>query len=207
LLRVAPTLAGDFAELSGDHFRFSGGALGSYTFSKDFTLGGGILWTWQFGRPLPVPGILLDWQILDELRFRGLFPSQAALIWRPHNRFEVGLSLSVRGQLYALTSNQVKGNWPCQAASADDPNTAAANEAAADPARCFSSLSYARGEIGPTVSVRLVSSLWLSVHAGFTFFRRYQFLNDDGEVPDIGDLTLDRNLIVQARLALRIPGS
>ena len=206
-LSVAPTLSGDFVDVNGDHFRFAGSALASYAFSDRFTLGAGLLVSWQFGEPLPLPAIRMQWKILEQLRFQALLPSHAELVWRPHDRFEVGVSASVRGQLYAITAPSVRERWPCQAETVDDPDTPDFDERDADPEACTSSLAYARGEIGTTISVRVASSLWLSARAGFAFFRRYELQNADGETPDGGDLSLEPNVLVQAQLTLRIPGT
>ena len=204
-LRVAPALSGDFVDLTFDHFRISGLALATYRFSDRFTLGGGLLATLQFGEPLPLPAIQLRWEILDSLRLDALLPSLVSITWRLHDRVELSLSASVRGQLYTLTSQRVKGRWPCRAEPADNPETPAFDEQQADTERCFSSLAYAQGEVGPSISVRLASSLWLSVRAAFPFFRRYEFTNESGETPDIGDLGLESNVLVRAQLSFRIP--
>ena len=207
MVRVAPALTGDFAELDGDHFRLAGAAIASYTFSSDFTLGAGVVAGWQFGQPLPLPAIIARWQIADTVRFDGFLPLRIALVWRPHDRIELDLSASVRGQSYALTSQRVQGQWPCRPRPVDDPNTTAVDESEADPERCLSSLAYSQVEIGPTVGVRLWSSLWLSIQAGLPVVRRYEFLNEDNETPDIGDLGLDPSIMVRAQLTLRIPNS
>ncbi len=204
-LQAASTLAGDFAEVGTDHLRFGGSALASYTFSPRFVLGAGILVGWQFGRPLPLPAVRLQWQISYDVRLRALLPSEAELIWRLHDRVELSLWAGIRGQTYALTSERTQGRWPCAAQSADDINTEAVDEREARPQSCVTKLSYSQGEVGPKVSVRLTSSLWLSVQGTFAFFRRYEPLNDMNEVPEVGVLNLDRNVAVQAALTLRIP--
>jgi hypothetical protein len=196
-------LAGDFAEFGMNHFRPGGSALITYVFSKRFSLSVGLLASWQFGRPLLVPAIGWRWRIFKNLRIDGLLPAQAALVWQLHNRVEIGLSASIYGSLYALTSQQ--GEWPCAAQTVDDPATTTINESEPIPDRCFTDLAYSRGEIGPSLSVRLASSLWLSIHAGFLFYRRYEFMNDNGESPGIGNHDLAPNVTLQAQLELRIP--
>lgn len=202
----APALVGDFVDVDGSHFRISGAVLASHSFSDRFSLGAGAILTWQLGRPLPLPALSLRWRATETLRFEAFLPLRGAAIWRPFDRLELGVSASIRGQAYALTTQRVQGRWPCRAQVEDNPATAVdEREAIAD--RCFDTLAYSRGEISPTVSVRITSSLWLSVRVGFLFFRRYEFLNDDNETPDIGDLRLDPNVVVQSRLELRIPGT
>jgi hypothetical protein len=117
---------------------------------------------------------------------------------------ELELSASIRGRLYALTSK--RGQWPCSAQSIDDPTTTTVDEQSPDPDRCFSQLSHSRGSIGPSLSVRLASSVWFSVDAGFVFYRRYEFMADGGSTT-AGNLDLSPNVIVQAKLELRVPSS
>ena len=206
-LQAAPGLAGDFVNVNGDHFRMNGAAIAQYEFSKRFALGFGVLVNWQFGEPLPLPAIRLQWRIVDSLQFTAFLPAQAALTWRPVDRIELGLAASVRGQSYALTSDRIRGRWPCTAQEVDNPETVNFNESEANPDLCFDTLAYSRVDVGPTVAVRIVSSLWLSVRAAYTVLRRYDFINDDGETPDIGNLELDNNFLVQGQLSWRIPGS
>ena len=205
-LQAAPGLAGDFADLDGGHFRVAGLALVDYRFSPRFSLGGGIGFSYQFGEPLPLPVLRVDWRISDSVRLTAMLPQQTMLVWRPHDRVELGLMASIRGQSYALTSEAVQGQWPCRGQAADVPATPF-DERQADANRCFSTLAFSRGEVGPVASVRLVSSLWLSVKAGFLFFRRYEFLNEDGETSDIGDFELDQTVSVMSQLTFRIPNT
>ena len=206
-LQATPALSGDFVQVGGEHFRLGGAAIVSYAFSQRFTLSLGIAASWQFGEPLPLPAIQVRWRILDTLRFQAFLPTRAELVWQPHDRIELGISAMLNGQSYALTSARFKERWPCRGEAVDNPATTAADERVANPEQCFTTLAYSRGDVGPTVGVRLTSSLWLSVRTAFAFFQRYEFLNDMNEVPDAGDLSLEPNVVVRAQLTLRIPGS
>ncbi len=206
IARFAPGLAGDFAEVDTDHLRLPASLLFTYDFSDRFTLGGGVLLTWQFGQPLPLPGVIVRWRPVDSLRVEAFLPGRASVVWQLHDRFEIGLGASLRGQAYTLSSKNIEDRWPCSAQESDNPNTSF-DETTASPEQCFRELAYSRAEVGPTVSVRIASSLWLSLRASYLVFRRYEFLNEDGDTPDIGDLGLDPNLMLQARLEFRLPGS
>jgi hypothetical protein len=186
-LSVVSSLSGDFAEVDADHLRFAGAGLASYAFSERFSLGAGVLFTSKFGRPLVLPAIRVDWQILDELRLIATLPTHAELAWRLHDRVELGLSASIRGQVYALTA---------------EPDACAASGE-----RCADELAYSRGELGPTAGVRLTSTLWLSLHAGFAFYRRHDLLEDGGSIPGDDAPGLEPNVLVEARLVFRIPGA
>ena len=187
-LQVAPRLSGDFVDVGGEHFQASGSALVSYRFSPSLTLGGGLLVGNQFGEPRPLPALRLQWQILDRLRLDALLPAQAALTWQPHERVELGLSATLRGQSFALTSERATSGCGADVATSR---------------LCAERLAYSRGEIGPSVGVRLSSSLWFEARAGLPFLRRYSVFTKG--TPQEG--RLDPNLVVQAQLSFRLPRS
>ncbi|MEO1235146.1 MAG: DUF6268 family outer membrane beta-barrel protein, partial [Myxococcota bacterium] len=193
--QVAATLAGDFVDVGVDHLQAGGMVLLSHSFSDRFSLGAGVLVSNQFGEILPLPAIQVDWRIAETVWLRGLLPAQLRLTWSPHDRLELGLVTSVRGQSYALTSSQGQTQWPC----ADEPDRNA------EPDSCFRNLAYSQGEVGPWVGFRLRDSIWLSARATMAVFRRYEFRNADGEIPEVGDLGLDSNLNFRVQLAFRIP--
>lgn len=203
--QVSAALSGDFARVDDDHLRMGGLLLATYAFSDRFKLGGGLLVGWQFGELLPLPSILVEWQIVDELRLQAFLPRSTALIWRVHDRVELGVSGSFRGQSFSMTSDRVQGRWPCSAETFDNPVTTTFNETQADRDRCFSNLAFSHGEVGPTVGVRLASRLWLTFRGAYAFFRRYEFMNDDNETPDIGALELAPAFTVHALVEFRFP--
>lgn len=203
--QLAASLAGDFSEVREDHLRLSGFALLSYDFSERFSLGLGLLVTWRFGTALPVPAIRVNWTISETLVLDGVLPAQLRFAWQPHDRFEIGITGSIRGQSLALSSGAVQERWPCSAQPVNDPATVGVDETVASPDRCFSNLAYSRGDIGPAVAFRVAKSLWLSAHASVALYRRYEFLNDMGETPEVGDLTVDPNVTLRLLLTFRIP--
>ena len=204
-LRAAPSLAGDFATLGGDYFRISATAVVFHAFSDSFKLGVGGGVSWQFGEPLPLPLIGIGWQINDNFKLDGALPGKLALTWSPSDRIEVDLSAYIQGQAYTLSSDRFRSGWPCASAPADNPRTPSIDEREASPDRCIETLAYAQGVVGPTVALRLASSIWLSVHAGYAFFRRYTFANSNNDTPDIGDLELEGDLVGRLQLEMRIP--
>ena len=206
VLQVAPALAGDFANIEGDHFRMGGTGLVSYRFSPRFELGLGAAATYRFGELQPLPVLRIDWQISDSVRLGAVLPALLNLTWQPHDRFELGIAGSVNGQSYAVTSDNVQQRWPCRAQADDNPATPF-DERAPDNDRCFDRLAFSRGEIGPVASVRLFSSVWFSVRASYLFLRRYEFLNANNETSDIGDITVGRTISVMGSIQLRIPKS
>ena len=206
VLQVAPSLAGDFSNVEGDHFRLAGMGLVSYRFSPRFELGAGVAATYRFGGLLPVPVMRLNWQISKTVQFDAVLPAMLNLTWQPHNRFELGIAGSIIGQSFAVTSDNVQQRWPCRAEDSDNPDTPF-DELVADNDRCFDRLAFSRGEIGPVASVRLFGSVWFSVRASFLFLRRFEFLNADNETPDVGDITVDRALSLISTIQLRIPNS
>ena len=204
ILQVTPSLAGDFANVEGDHFRLAGMGVISYRFSPSFELAVGAAATYRFGELMPVPVLRLGWQISESVQLNAVLPAFLSLIWQPHDRFEVGIAGSVIGQSFAITSDNIQQRYPCRAEATDDPITPF-DEREQDDDLCFDRLAFSRGQIGPIVSVRLFSSVWFSLQANYLFLRRYEFLNANNETPDFGDITVERTLSVMGALQVRIP--
>ncbi len=198
LLQLAPSLAGDFANFDGDHFRLAATGLVAYRFSERLEVGGGLAATYRFGGLLPVPVLAIEWRISESVRLDAVLPAILNLIWQPHNRFELGIAGSVIGQSFAITSDNVQELPAC---SAED------DELLPEEDLCFDRLAFSRGEIGPVAGVRLFKSVWFSVRASFLFLRRYEFLNADNETPPFGDLSVDRTVSVLSSIQWRIPNT
>lgn len=206
LFRASAGLAGDFVAVDDKHFRGGLVALLRYRFTPEFRLGAAFLLNWQFGELASFPALSIDWKPDPQLHLSGLVPSSAQLVWRPNERFEIGLSASIRGNAYALRSDEFRRGFPCEGDAADNPDTPV-DERVARPASCISQLAYSRGEVGPMVAFRVAGPIWISARANFLFLRRYQLVNDDGETPDAGDLSLPESITGEVGLLFRVPES
>jgi len=203
-VRLAPGLAADQLGFDEGLLRVSALGLISHTFSERFVLGGGALTTYAFGSFLPLPALYLDWEPLDALRIETFLPAFVAVSYTFWERLELGVRADVAGNAYAVRDDRIQGAWPCAAAAADDPLTAE-DEARADPARCFDHVAYSVGSAGVVASVRVIGSVWFTVMAGHSFFRRLELLNAEdvrlaGGLQAIPDVPLFR-----AGLSWRLP--
>ncbi|MEL6187489.1 MAG: DUF6268 family outer membrane beta-barrel protein, partial [Myxococcota bacterium] len=203
--RAGAGLSSDFIDLDVEEsFRGQFGAILSYQLETNLRIGGGIFVGNSLGELAPLPALLLNWQVSETVALDFVFPLNLDLRWTPFERLELGLSATLTGDAYQLSPNRGRDAWPCSEEPADFPGTTY-DETEADPNRCLTRLSTSRADIGPYLGVRLGGGLWFQVQASVPAFRRFKFLNEDGETPDVGDLELDRNVVLSARLELRFP--
>lgn len=148
---VNPGLASDFgARVSGNDVTFDG-ALGFIRqMSKSFQLGLGAAYTSDFGEPLPLPFLYVDWEVTSKLTANGILPTNLNLAYRVSPRVDTGLTFRVVGSRYH-----------------GDP----ARFETADPR-----LKYSEGTLSPSVQLHLSSWLHLNAEGGFAFYRNFEFL-------------------------------
>jgi hypothetical protein len=203
-LRIAPGVAGDFQAFDGGLVRVSGLALATHSFSERFVLGGGAIGSYAFGSFLLLPAAYLEWKPVAALALETFLPAFATVKYTFGDRVEVGLRADIGGNSYAVRDERIAGAWPCAASASDDPGTPE-DETRADPARCFDHAAYSVATAGATVGVRLFGSVWWSVYAGHSFFRRFEQLNDvDEQIPG-GVQDLPNTYFVRTSFTVRIP--
>lgn len=91
--------SGENQASAGDSFTFGGTIGGSYSFSENFTLGGGALIATRLQEdPLVIPLIFIDWRIVEGLRLTNVagpdaYPTGAGieLVWNPTKELAFGL--------------------------------------------------------------------------------------------------------------------
>lgn len=150
ILVAAPGYADDFkGEASLDAVTSTFVAAGSHRFGDHLELGLGVAVQNVFGEPLPLPVASVDWRIADRLWLRSILPVNADLTWLPMDALGLRASLQVSGNNYHGAESIYGVRNPQLNYSA----------AAADlGARWF-----------------ILPFLHLTVHGGYTLFRRFEF--------------------------------
>jgi uncharacterized protein DUF6268 len=204
-LRVAPGLAGDFARIDSGMLRLNAVALLSYSASDQLVLGGGGLTGFSFGSLLALPAAYVDWKPSPRWRLEAFVPAFIHLKLALGSRFEIGVRAEVAGNSYAVRDARIRESWPCAAAPTDDP-LSAPDERIPRPSDCFDHLAYSVGAAGLVGGARLFESVWLTLFAGHTFYRRLEQMNEDDEripggLQDIPDVPM-----LRASITWRVPG-
>jgi hypothetical protein len=158
ILVASPGYADDFqGKASMDAVTSTFVAAGSYRFGDDLEVGLGAAIQNVFGEPLLMPVAAVDWTITDKLWLKSILPINAELTWLPIERLGLRASLLVNGSNY-------HGAESVYGVSNPQLNYSAA---AADlGARWF-----------------ILPSLHLTVHGGYTLFRRFEFSDGRRRVP------------------------
>ncbi len=203
LLQAKPGIASDLEAVEGRALRTQGMALASYQFSEQLVLGGGGAATFEYGSFLPLPVLYVNWQPTASISVDALLPVQAEAKWRASDRIELGLRADVDGSSYSIGDSAIRDVWPC-AAQSDDLSTPD-DEAQPSSAQCIDHIGYSVATAGASVGVRTVDSVWLSVYAGHTLFRRFEQMNADNERVAGGTQTLPDVFFARVDLTWRLP--
>jgi len=154
---ITPGLASDFrSKLSTDDFTIETALVFVYKFSPNFSLGAGLAYSRQFGEPMPLPVIALDWNNGSNLKAKAIIPASLELWYMLSQRFELGLVLSGDGNEYHGDPKRYGGDNP--------------------------KLKYSVFTLGPSLKYRLNESWSFLIDGGYTFQRRFEFTNDIGKL-------------------------
>ncbi len=201
--RVATGLAGDYRQFDSGMVRVNALVMATHSFSDRFVLGGGGIASYSFGSFLPLPALYLDWKPYDELRIETFLPAFLNVKILPHDRIEFGLHAEFAGNAYAVRDARIRESWPCIARQTDDLSTFN-DETRAQPSACLDSIAYSVGSAGPTFNLRLFETVWLNAFGGFTFFRRFEPQNAEGDL--IGDAqSLPNDFLIRVGATWRVP--
>jgi hypothetical protein len=151
---VIPGLASDFeGEVSSEDFTF--GAVFGFIrqMSKSFGLGLGLAYMPDFGEPLPLPFIYIDWKIASKLTVNGILPTNMIIVYKLNPQIDLGLALKVDGNRYHGNPDKF---------GVDNPL-----------------MKYSEGTISPSVQIHLLKWIHLNVEGGFAFYRKFEFFNGD----------------------------
>lgn len=190
-LRGSSGLAGDFQAIDSGHLRLGGLAMATYAFGDHLVVGAGGLVTHAFGDLRPLPLVYLDWRPLPWWRIEANLPLFANLTLGMGSRFEVGVVADLNGNEYAIRDRRIQA----------DPNCASGAGA------CMDHVAYAVVTAGPVARVRLFSTVWLSVTAGRTLWRRFELKDARNRVLPGGGEDLPAAVLLRAGLVWRVPGS
>lgn len=191
-LRAAPTLAGDFASIDSGALHASALALATNGVSDRLVLGFGGLASYSFGSLLPLPVAYVDWEPAVWLRVESFLPAFVHVDVRARDRIEVGPALEVAGNEYAVRDDRIRGGPACTA-----PRETRTN--------CMDHIAYSVATLGLDARVRVAGTLWVSMRAGRTVFRRFEQFDADDARLEGGLRTLPNAWLVRVALNLRIP--
>ena len=158
ILVAAPGYADDFkgpASLDAVTLTFVGA--GSYRFSDRLEIGLGVAMQNVFGEPLPMPVASVDWTITDRLWFKSILPINAELTWLPVEALGLRTSLVASGGNYHGAENVYH---------VDNPQ-----------------LNYSAVAADLGVRWFLLPFMHLTVHGGYTLYRRFEFSQGRQPVP------------------------
>ncbi|HET7824963.1 MAG TPA: DUF6268 family outer membrane beta-barrel protein [Anaeromyxobacter sp.] len=158
ILVAAPGYADDFkgkASLDAVTLTFVGA--GTYRFSDRLEVGVGVALQNVFGEPLPMPVAAVDWTITDRLWLKSILPVNAELTWLALDRLGLRAALLASGGNYH-GSEGVYG--------------------VTNPQLNYSAVM---ADLGARWFV--LPYLHLTVHGGYTLFRRFEFSESRRPVP------------------------
>jgi hypothetical protein len=185
-LRPTVGVAGNLATLDGGAWRWGLTAMGTYTFGRHLVIGAGALASYAFGEALPLPLVYLDWRPAPSVRLEASLPSFASLTLALGDRWELGTQADVAGNAYALRGRAVTA--PCASGGA-----------------CVDHLAYSAVTAGGSIRFRAFSSVWLSVGAGHTLWRRFEQKDASGRTVAGGPVDLSNEPMFRAGLVWRVP--
>jgi hypothetical protein len=102
LLAVAtPGIASDFnGDFSTDEITFEAVLGLIHQLSEGLSLGFGVAYVRDFGEPLPLPFLMLEWQVTPGVRARAIVPDNIQVTYGMSPKLELGLGLKVSGNRY-----------------------------------------------------------------------------------------------------------
>jgi hypothetical protein len=153
-LNLKPTLSSDFEEkISSTDFLIQGAALASKEFNDHFTLGGGLVFTSQYGVPTLLPSLQLNYKTGNH-DISSLLPMRINYLYHfeGFSQLRFGCRIAINGAYYNVTA---KDFINIQAEEIDK-------------------IIYSRINIGPVFNYRISSIIQLDLFGGYSFQRKYQ---------------------------------
>ena len=154
IVAIIPGLASDFdRKVSMDDFTLQAvlGIVRKY--GTTFQLGFGLAYTRDFGPPMPLPFLYIDWKITPDLVLNGLLPVNLVLRYDLHPMVDLALAMKVRGDRYHGDSKKYGVNNP--------------------------QMEYSEATLSPSARIHFTQWLHLNVEGGLAFYRNYEFLDGD----------------------------
>ncbi len=154
VVTVAPGLASDFDDISGEDFNVQLSAAAIHTFRRGHTLGVGPAFSTRFGKPLVIPLLLYRWSNEGPLRVALTLPVNAQVTYQMTERVRIGARAAVAGDEYRLSEEN----------------------------RASLTLAYSVLMAGGLVQVRTVGKIFFRAFVGSTVLRRYEIFNGDDKL-------------------------
>jgi len=147
---VTPGLASDFrTAVSWDDVSFESAIVFVRNFNPKFAAGIGLAYSRQFGEPLPIPVIALEWNNGKNMKSSIIFPVSFDFWYRINKNIDLGLVLGGDGNQYHGDPDKY---------GVDNPQ-----------------LRYSTFTLGPSIKLRLMPFMSINVDGGYTFLRRFEF--------------------------------
>jgi hypothetical protein len=151
---LTPGLASDFERrMTMDDFTLQAMLGFIRKYGTDFQLGFGLAYTRDFGSPMPLPFLYLDWKITPQLSFNGIVPVNLYLRYAFHPMLDLGMAVRVRGDRYHGDPGKYGVNNP--------------------------QMEYSEATLSPSVRIHFSEWVHLNVEGGFAFYRNFEFLDGD----------------------------
>lgn len=177
---LTPGFASDFeTKISSDDFTFQGAFGFIRRIGENFSLGFGAAYIRDFGPPLPLPFLYLDWDKSEKLNLTGIVPSNLDLTYHIVPKVDLGFSFKVGGNRYHGNPNKFK----------DEEGNPIENP----------QMEYSEGTISPIAKIQLLEWVRLDVEGGYAFYRNFEFLDGDDSK---GSFDLERSSFLRVGLTL-----
>ena len=176
VLALTPGLASDFeGDITMDDFTLEAVTGFIRKYSKTFQLGAGLAYARDFGTPLPMPFIYLDWIISPKLHLGGLVPINMALTYKLNEMIDLGFAFKVKGDRYHGNPDLFDTKNP--------------------------QMEYSEGTLSPFLRLHFSKWIHLNIEGGFAPNRNFEFLDGDKSVQS---LDLESTGYLRAGLVLGI---
>lgn len=175
--RIAPGLASDFQKIGWDHVNVDGGLVFLRRFSPEFAAGLGAAYLHDFGEPLVLPLLQVNWTPEGkDYTVEAVLPRSLAVWLQYRPTVRLGLVGSIQGNHYRI----------------GEPL----------PLREDATLKFSMGTLGPAIDVDMGrGGTHFNAAAGFSFARQFELRDDNGDA--LRSLDLEAGLFLRAGLSFQ----
>ncbi len=154
---INPIVASDFeSTLSRDDF-IIGGILGLIrTVNSDFDWGFGLAYMSDFGNPIPLPFLYIDWKPAPKMIVKGIIPSNLLVGRQMTSWYDLGVELAIDGNRFHGSPSKFETSRPF--------------------------LRYSEGTLSALSRFHFTEWLHLNVSTGWGFFRNFEFFEGNDQV-------------------------
>jgi hypothetical protein len=144
--------------LNGNDFLIQGAALVSKKFDNNLTLGGGLIFTSQYGVPSFLPALQVNYNS-GKHAISAFLPSKINYYYHlgKEEKLRVGSRAAVNGSYFNVSANEF-------------------TNVNVNP---IDKVIYSRINVGPVINYKLTNTFQLDLFAGYTFARKFQLADSD----------------------------